>query len=87
MLTLRPGAQYDFVSGTSVAAAELTGVIALLMSASSTRLATNTIASLLSAAAGAAAVAAEPPAVDVMAALARLDARQHRGAVAVRASH
>jgi len=88
VLTLRPGAQYDFVSGTSVAAAELTGVIALLMSASSTRLATNTIVSLLSAAAaGAAAVAAEPPAVDVMAALARLDARQHRGAVAVRASH
>jgi subtilisin family serine protease len=81
VLTLRPGAQYDFVSGTSVAAAELTGVIALLMSASSTRLATNTIVSLLSAA------AAEPPAVDVMAALARLDARQHRGAVAVRASH
>ena len=88
VLTLRPGAQYDFVSGTSVAAAELTGVIALLMSASSTRLATNTIVSLLSAAAaGAAAVAAAPPAVDVMAALARLDARQHRGAVAVRASH
>jgi len=71
-----------------VAAAELTGVIALLMSASSTRLATNTIVSLLSARRRrAAAVAAEPPAVDVMAALARLDARQHRGAVAVRASH
>ena len=88
VLTLRPGAQYDFESGTSVAAAELTGVIALLMSASSTRLATNTIVSLLSeAAAGAASVAAVPPAVDVMAALARLDARQHRGAVAVRATH
>ena len=88
VLTLRPGAQYDFESGTSVAAAELTGVIALLMSASSTRLATNTIVSLLSeAAAGAASVAAEPPAVDVTAALARLDARQHRGAVAVRATH
>jgi subtilisin family serine protease len=80
VLTLRPGAQYDFESGTSVAAAELTGVIALLMSASSTRLATNTIVSLLS-------EAAAPAAVDVMAALARLDARQHRGAVAVRATH
>jgi hypothetical protein len=69
-----------------VAAAELTGVIALLMSASSTRLATNTIVSLLSeAATGAASVAADP--VDVTAALARLDARQHRGAVAVRATH
>jgi subtilisin family serine protease len=86
VLTLRPGAQYDFESGTSVAAAELTGVIALLMSASSTHLATDTIVSLLrEAAAGAAAVAADP--VDVTAALARLDARQHRGAVAVRATH
>ena len=33
-MTLRPAGQYDFASGTSVAAAELTGVIALLMSAS-----------------------------------------------------
>ena len=33
VLTLRPQAQYDFVSGTSVAAAEVTGVIALLLSA------------------------------------------------------
>jgi subtilisin family serine protease len=79
VLTLRPGAQYDFESGTSVAAAELTGVIALLMSASSTHLATDTIVSLLREA------AAVP--MDVTAALARLDARQHRGAVAVRATH
>ena len=79
VLTLRPGAQYDFESGTSVAAAELTGVIALLMSASSTHLATDTIVSLLREA------AALP--VDVTGALARLDARQHRGAVAVRATH
>ena len=86
VLTLRPGAQYDFESGTSVAAAELTGVIALLMSASSTHLATDTIVSLLrEAATGAAAVATDS--VDVTAALARLDARQHRGAVAVRATH
>jgi len=86
VLTLRPGAQYDFESGTSVAAAELTGVIALLMSASSARLATDTIVSLLrEAAAGAVSAAADP--VDVTAALARLDAHQHRGAVAVRAGH
>jgi subtilisin family serine protease len=86
VLTLRPGAQYDFESGTSVAAAELTGVIALLMSASSTHLTTDTIVSLLrEAAAGPATVAAGS--VDVTAALARLDARQHRGAVAVRATH
>jgi subtilisin family serine protease len=84
VLTLRPGAQYDFESGTSVAAAELTGVIALLMSASSARLATNTIVSLLRETADAAAAAAP---VDVTAALARLDAREHRGTVAGRARH
>jgi subtilisin family serine protease len=33
VMTLRPRAQYDFVSGTSVAAAEVTGVVALLLSA------------------------------------------------------
>lgn len=33
VLTLRPRAQYDFVSGTSVAAAEVTGVVALLLAA------------------------------------------------------
>src|SRR5262249_34967911 len=37
VLTLRPDAQYDFESGTSVAAAEITGVIALLMSATPAR--------------------------------------------------
>ncbi|HEY0768453.1 MAG TPA: S8 family serine peptidase, partial [Steroidobacteraceae bacterium] len=85
VLTLRPGGQYDFESGTSVAAAELTGVIALLMSASPTRLATSTIVSLLQeAAAGAPAAAADPPPVDVTAALARLDAQQNRRAVASR---
>jgi hypothetical protein len=69
-----------------VAAAELTGVIALLMSASSTHLTTDTIVSLLrEAAAGATVLAVDP--VDVTAAFARLDARQHRGAVAVRATH
>src|SRR5947207_2700528 len=73
VLTLRPGAQYDFESGTSVAAAELTGVIALLMSGSSARLATDSIVSLLrEGAAGAASAAADP--VDVTAALAPLDA-------------
>lgn len=33
VMTLRPQGQYDFVSGTSVAAAEVTGVVALLLSA------------------------------------------------------
>ncbi len=70
VLTTLPGAQYDFESGTSVAAAEITGVIALLMSASPTRLAPAAIPGLLGAR-----TAAAPPAqagVDAAAALARL---------------
>jgi subtilisin family serine protease len=47
ILTLRPSAQYDFESGTSVAAAELTGVIALLMSSTDTQLPTSYLVSLL----------------------------------------
>ena len=47
VLTLRPGGQYDFESGSSVASAELTGVIALLMSAAHEHLAPETIAALL----------------------------------------
>src|SRR5262249_38860025 len=89
VMTLRPAAQYDFDSGSSVAAAELTGVIALLMSASQTHLASGNVVELLrgnttantSGASGAAA-AADPPPVDINAALARLDAAQHRVALA-----
>jgi len=69
VLTLRPSAQYDFESGSSVAAAELTGVVALLISAAPTHLGTPAIATLLSAPAD------EPPhALDVNGALARLAA-------------
>ena len=46
ILTLRPGAQYDFESGTSVAAAEVTGVIALLLGENS-HLTANAAVSLL----------------------------------------
>jgi len=46
VMTLRPDSQYDFESGTSVAAAEITGVIALLLGADS-RLNTQSIVSLL----------------------------------------
>jgi subtilisin family serine protease len=49
VLTLRPEAQYDFESGSSVAAAEVTGVIALLMSAAHERLTPESIVALLSA--------------------------------------
>jgi subtilisin family serine protease len=88
VMTLRPGGQYDFVSGTSVAAAEITGVIALLMSASAARLPRTQIVSLLQEGAAAAGpAAADPPPLDINAAIARLDAQQHRGAVAARAAH
>jgi subtilisin family serine protease len=89
VLTLRPAAQYDFESGSSVAAAELTGVIALLMSASATRLTPATVASLLGgdSVTTPAAATADPSPVDVNAALTRLDARQHRAAVAASALH
>jgi subtilisin family serine protease len=72
VLTTLPGAQYDFESGTSVAAAEITGVIALLMSASATRLTPAAIPGLLSERAGAAGGLPTAVSVDAAAALARL---------------
>jgi len=77
VLTLRPGGEYDFESGASVAAAEITGVIALLMSASPAHLEGSAIAALLRSGGGPAGVG-DP--VDVNSALARLDARSgHAG--------
>jgi subtilisin family serine protease len=46
VMTLLPGNEYDFESGTSVAAAEVTGVVALLLSANN-RLTSDSIVSLL----------------------------------------
>ena len=81
VLTTRPNGQYDFESGTSVACAEITGVIALLMSATPTRLTGSAITTLLSGREGRAVQAAnslaDPPPVDVNAALSRLDATMH----------
>jgi subtilisin family serine protease len=72
VLTLRPGSEYDFESGTSVAAAEMTGVVALLLSANN-RLTGDSIVSLLRSAQG----APTPPAlIDVNAALAKLEAER-----------
>jgi len=82
VMTLRPGGEYDFASGSSVAAAELTGVIALLMSASRSHLAGDAVAGLLRGAAQTAADSGAAAPVDVNAALARLDAAQHRVALA-----
>jgi subtilisin family serine protease len=85
ILTLRPDGQYDFESGTSVAAAELTGVIALLMSSADTRLSTGSIVSLLRDTAEIGGSAAGS--INVNDALAKLDVEQHRGRVAARDVH
>ena len=84
VMTLRPQGQYDFASGSSVSAAELTGVIALLMSASATRLTPAQITALLNGTGAEKAAAHTPATVDVNAALARLDAAQHRTVTAAR---
>jgi len=91
ILTLRPDGQYDFESGSSVAAAELTGVIALLMSTTDNRLSTGAIVSLLKEAAARDGVATAGSAINVDgalvdAALAKLDMEQHRGRVASRST-
>jgi subtilisin family serine protease len=85
ILTLRPEGQYDFESGSSVAAAELTGVIALLMSTTDNRLSTDAIVSLLKETA-ARDGGAMGSAINVDAALAKLDMEQHRGRVASRST-
>jgi subtilisin family serine protease len=84
VLTLRPGGEYDFESGTSVAAAEISAVLALLISASPTRLSTATLLSLFEGPTAAAAAATVPP-VDVNAALARLEATHGGRTIAARA--
>ncbi len=97
ILTLRPDGQYDFESGTSVAAAELTGVIALLMSSTDNRLSTGSIVALLKetgtmegAGAGSANAAGSAngagSAINVNAALTKLELDQHRGRVASRSA-
>jgi subtilisin family serine protease len=72
VLTLRPDNEYDFESGTSVAAAEITGVIALLLSVNS-RLSSDSIVSLLKSAPG---TGAQPAGIDVNAALAKAEAER-----------
>jgi subtilisin family serine protease len=72
VLTLRPEAQYDFESGTSVAAAQVTGVVALLLSANN-RLTADSIVSLLKSTGGPATQAAS---IDVSAALAKVEAEK-----------
>jgi Subtilase family len=84
VMTLRPAGEYDFESGSSIAAAEITSVLALLMSASPTRLSSATLLSLLT---GPTPVrAGSPLPVDVNAALERLDALRGGGAVTASAA-
>jgi subtilisin family serine protease len=71
VLTLRPHGEYDFASGSSVAAAQVSGVIALLLAAAPGQLRAAQIVGLLR---GNAAT------VDINAALSRLDASQGGGA-------
>lgn len=85
VLTLRPGAQYDFESGSSVAAAEISGVIALLLSASPVRLTGDAVLALLKPApTPVSTAAAEPGVVNAAAALARLDLARRRTCTASR---
>ncbi len=82
VLTLRPQAQYDFESGTSVAAAEVSGVVALLL-ANAPHLSADSIQSLLTQTAARSALiktseesterSGTPGAVDANAALTKLD--------------
>ncbi|HUA90403.1 MAG TPA: S8 family serine peptidase [Steroidobacteraceae bacterium] len=80
VLTTRPLAQYDFESGSSVAAAEITGVAALLLSASPARLSGTAVEALLRARRVGSRGAADG--VDAAAALAQLDAGTGRLQVA-----
>jgi subtilisin family serine protease len=86
VLTLQPAGQYDFESGTSVAAAEITGMVALLLSADS-HLSGGSIVSLLKATSPATGSQATGggASIDIGAALARLQA-EHGGRLA-RATH
>jgi subtilisin family serine protease len=81
VMTLRPGGEYDFASGSSVAAAEVTGIIALLLSASASPLDSGRVMELLRHNAGAPAGV-----LDVNAALAQV-ASAAAPAVAARGTH
>jgi subtilisin family serine protease len=85
VLTLRPGAEFDFESGTSVAAAEVSGVIALLMSCANARLTTSSIVSLLNETTETTGPTAGT--IDVNAALAKLEFERGHPRMAARDLH
>jgi subtilisin family serine protease len=79
VMTLLPGNEYDFESGTSVAAAEVTGIVALLLSANN-RLTSESIVSLLKS------TTTGSVSIDVDAALAQL-AAERTGRLAKSSAH
>jgi subtilisin family serine protease len=79
VLTLRPEGQYDFETGTSVAAAEVTGMVALLLSVDS-HLTSGAIVSLLKGTSTDQTYGSAP--IDVTAALAKVEAERGRGRLA-----
>ena len=82
-----PAVQIDLHAGTSVAAAEVTGAIALLMSAADQLLTTDAIPLFLKGTSGGTDPAASiPPTINVSAALERLDLDQHPGPIGLRPS-
>ncbi|HZO23531.1 MAG TPA: S8 family serine peptidase [Steroidobacteraceae bacterium] len=81
VLTLRPQGQYDFVSGTSVATAEMTGVIALLLSANA-RLSVDSVVSVLKETTAASGEAPGLRSVDAGAAVSRLYTERGSGRMA-----
>lgn len=83
VLTLRPGGQYDFESGASVAAAELSGVLALLLSAAPARPSGTSLEELLRASLGPAGTT-QQLAVNVNTALARLEELRRQSRLAAR---
>jgi subtilisin family serine protease len=83
VLTLRPGGQYDFESGTSVAAAQMTGIAALLLSEDN-HLTSGAIVSLLKDPASISTGGSAQ--IDVSAALAKAEADRAGGRLA-RATH
>ncbi|MBV8145920.1 MAG: S8 family serine peptidase [Gammaproteobacteria bacterium] len=87
VMSLRPQGEYDFESGSSVAAAEVTSVMALLLSASPRRLSTSTLLSLLTVTRPVQSLAQAPVApVDVNTALSRLDALTGGASITARAA-
>jgi subtilisin family serine protease len=79
VMTLLPDNEYDFESGTSVAAAEVTGIVALLLSANN-RLTSESVVSLLKS------TTPGPLSIDVDAALAKVEAEKS-GRLARSAAH